>query len=68
MTNYSVYEGEGTVEDKFKTTPNIKVGDTIEYITPNQMGNETYAVILGENGEKKLELIHTYDDAIRIDL
>jgi hypothetical protein len=60
--NYQVYEGEGnSVHDKFKTTPNIAVGDTVEYITNNQMGYEKYKVILNEKGEKKLKLIDSYD-------
>ena len=60
--NYQVYEGEGnSVQNKLKTTPNIAVGDTVEYITNNQMGYEKYKVILNENGEKKLKLIDSYD-------
>ena len=60
--NYQVYEGEGnSVHDKFKTTPKIAVGDTVEYITNNQMGYEKYKVILNEKGEKKLKLIDSYD-------
>jgi hypothetical protein len=60
--NYQVYEGEGnSVQNKLKTTPNIAVGDTVEYITNNQMGYEKYKVILNEKGEKKLKLIDSYD-------
>ena len=65
MKNYPVYEGEDTVHNKLKTTPKINVGDTIEYITNNQMGYEKYTVILGENGEKELSLIDSYDHAIK---
>ena len=51
--NYQVYEGN-SVQNKLKTNPNIAVGDTVEYITTNQMGYEKYKVILNENGEKNL--------------
>jgi hypothetical protein len=60
--NYQGYEGEGnSVQNKLKTNPNIAVGDTLEYITNNQMGYEKYKVILNEKGEKKLKLIDSYD-------
>ena len=63
--NYQVYEGEGnSVHNKLKTTPNIALGDTVEYITNNQMGYEKYKVILNEKGEKKLKLIDSYDHQI----
>jgi len=51
--NYQVYEGEGnSVYNEFKTNINIAVGDTVEYITNNQMGYEKYKVILNVKGEK----------------
>ncbi len=60
--NYQVYEGEGnSVYKELKTNPNIAVGDTVEYITNNQMGYEKYKVILDEKDEKKLKLIDSYD-------
>jgi hypothetical protein len=63
--NYQVYEGEGnSVYNEFKTNINIAVGDTVEYITNNQMGYEKYKVILNEKGEKKLKLIDSYDHQI----
>lgn len=60
--NYQVYEGEkNSVYKELKTNPNIAVGDTVEYITNNQMGYEKYKVILNEKGEKKIKLIDSYD-------
>ena len=61
MTNFTVNEGEGSVREELKNNPDIKVGDTIEYISNNQMGYEKYKVILGANGEKSLKLIDSYD-------
>ena len=61
MTNFTVYEGEGTVYQELETNPDIKVGDTIEFITNNQEGYEKYIVILGDTGEKSLELIDSYE-------
>ena len=59
--NYQVYEGEGnSVQNELKTNQNIAVGDTVEYITNNQMGDEKYKVILNEKGKKKLKLIDSY--------
>ena len=40
----------------------IEVGDTITYISNNQMGYAKYKVILNEKGEKYLEQIVDYDD------
>lgn len=60
MKNYSIYEGDNAY-NTLQTNPDIIVGDTIEYSPNNQMGYEKYEVILGENGEKKLKLIDSYD-------
>lgn len=62
MTNFRVYEDDGSVHDELRSNPAIKVGDTIEYFPNNQMGYLKYSVILGENGEKDLKVIATYDD------
>ena len=60
MTNYRVYEGS-SVDDELEKNDQIKVNDTIEYITNNQEGYEKYKVVL-VNGKKDLELISSYDD------
>jgi hypothetical protein len=63
--NYQVYEGEeNSVYSELKTNTNIVVGDTIEYITNNQMGYEKYKVILNEKGEKNIKIIDSYDNQI----
>jgi hypothetical protein len=62
MTNFRVYEDDGSVDEELRSNPAIKVGDTIEYFSNNQMGYLKYSVILGENGEKSLKVIATYDD------
>ena len=60
--NFQIYEGErNTVCSELKTNSNIVVGDTIEYITNNQLGYEKYKVILDENGEKGIKLIDSYN-------
>jgi hypothetical protein len=60
--NYQVYEGNGNnVHFELKTNTNIVVGDTIEYISNNQMGYEKYKVILNEKGEKNIKIIDSYD-------
>ena len=60
MSNYKVYEGS-YVDDELENNSNIKIGDTIEYISNNQEGYEKYEVVL-KNGKKDLQLIATYDD------
>ena len=65
--NYRVYEEEGnSVYEELKTNLNIIVGDTIEYITNNQMGYEKYTVILDEKGKTTLKLIDSYDNQNRL--
>ena len=60
--NFQIYEGErNTVWSELKINYNIVLGDTIEYISNNQMGYEKYKVILDENGNKTLKLIDSYD-------
>jgi hypothetical protein len=68
MENYNVYEDdEKSVYDELATNPNIKIGDTISFITRNQQGYTKYKVVLDDHGEKKLEVIETYDDWINFD-
>ena len=60
--NFQIYEGErNTVWSELKINSNIVVGDTIEYITNNQLGYKKYKVISDENGKKGLKLIDSYD-------
>lgn len=61
MTNYEVFEGNGTPESELATNPDIVVGDTIEMVTNNQMGYTKHRVVLDANGNKALELIDDYD-------
>ena len=60
MTNYYVYE-PNSVDEELQTNQNIKVNDTIEYISNNQEGYEKYKVVLID-GKKDLELIDSFDD------
>ena len=65
MKNFNVYEGDGkSVYDELATNPDIKVGDTISYITRNQEGYMKYKVLLNDHGKKDIETIETYDDWI----
>lgn len=60
MTNYTVFEGtNNSVYKEFKTNKKIIIGDTIEYISNNQMGYEKYKVVI-KNGVKCLELLQNY--------
>ena len=63
MTNFTVGEGQ-SVREELETNPDIKVGDTISYIPNNQQGYQKYKVILGDEGEKSLKLIDSYDHQI----
>jgi hypothetical protein len=61
MTNYEVFEGNGTPKSELATNPDIVVGDTIVYVTNNQEGYTKHRVVLDKNGDKDLELIDDYD-------
>lgn len=59
MTNHVVYEGQGTAHSFLRdNSSDIQIGDTIEYVSNNQMGYEKYQVICREKG---LKLIDDYD-------
>lgn len=65
MKNYNVYEDdEKSVYDELATNRDIKVGDTISFVTRNQQGYMKYKVVLDDEGKKDLEVIETYDDWI----
>jgi len=58
--NHIVEEGF-SVLNELKTNECIHEGDTIEYVSNNQMGWMKYKVLLDwKNGEKKLKLIDSY--------
>jgi len=61
MTNFTVSEGSGTAHEELETNPDIKIGDTIQYISNNQQGYKKYKVVLGDEGEKSLKLIDSDD-------
>ena len=61
MKNYNVSDGF-SVYDELNDNSAIEVGDTITYMSNNQMGWKKYKVILNEKGEKYLEQIADYDD------
>ena len=52
--NWSVGEPESVHDYLEENYDKIEVGDTIEYISNNQMGYEKYKVILDDDGKKKL--------------
>jgi len=59
--NYIVVEGYGrSVRAEFETNDAILIGDTIEYVSNNQMGWKKYKVIF-EHGEKVLKLVDSYE-------
>jgi len=67
MPNHQIHEGDEMTPHKLlKEKPDIAIGDTIEYISNNQMGYEKYKVITGTDGGKDLKLIDSYDHQIGI--
>jgi hypothetical protein len=61
VKNHIVEEGGGrSVWSELETNADIEVGDTIEYVSNNQMGWMKYEVIL-ENGEKGLKVVDSYE-------
>jgi hypothetical protein len=59
--NWSVGEPESVDDYLEENNDEIQVGDTIEYISNNQMGYVKYEVILGDDGKKSLKKIADYD-------
>jgi hypothetical protein len=59
--NWSVGEPESVHDYLEENNDKIEVGDTIEYISNNQMGYEKYKVVLDEDGKKGLKKIADYD-------
>jgi len=56
MTNWTIEENENA-EYFLTSNPNVNVGDTIEVISYNQLGYKKYKVILGNNGNKTLQVL-----------
>jgi hypothetical protein len=59
--NWSVGEPESVYKFLQRKGDTIQIGDTIEYVSNNQMGWEKYKVIEGKDGEKGLKLTADYD-------
>jgi hypothetical protein len=59
--NWSVGEPESVYDYLEENNDKIEVGDTIEYISNNQMGYEKYKVVLDDDGKKMLTKIADYD-------
>jgi len=58
MTNYKV--SEGGEETIYSQLLKCKNGDTIEFISNNQMGYIKYKVVENEFNENELEVIDSY--------
>jgi hypothetical protein len=55
----------GSVDDFLQSKgEDIQVGDTIQYVSNNQMGWKKYKVVIGDDGKKGLKLIADYDSMI----
>lgn len=65
--NWTVGEETDVFSYLEKNKSKINVGDTIEYITNNQMGWKKYKVEEDESGKKKLKLISDYDSFLEED-
>ena len=60
--NWQLGEEEESVDSFLKRKGEaIQVGDTIEYVSNNQMGWKKYKVVIGDDGAKSLILIADYD-------
>ncbi len=59
--NWSVDEPESVYGFLQRKGDTIQIGDTIEYVSNNQMGWEKYKVVIGDDGKKGLKLIADYD-------
>ena len=59
MVNYDVYEPK-TAQEELRTNPDINIGDTISFISDNQQGYKKF-IVVDDNGNKKLNLIDSYD-------
>ena len=58
---WSVGEPTNVYEYLKRKNNEIKVGDTIEYVSNNQQGWVLYKVVLNDEGEKSLDKISDYD-------
>lgn len=52
MTNWVIYEGDGETIGSKMASPQVVIGDTIEYVTNNQEGYKKVRVVQGEDGNK----------------
>jgi hypothetical protein len=52
MTNWVIYEGDGETIGSKMASPQVVIGDTIEYVTNNQLGYKKVRVVQGEDGNK----------------
>jgi hypothetical protein len=66
--NYYVFEDEGkSVQEELQNNNDIVVGDTIEFISNNQIGYKKYRITLDERNVKTLKLIYSYDNQIGVE-
>ena len=59
--NWQVGEPGNVYEYLEENQEKINVGDTVEYVSNNQMGWEMYDVVLNKDGKKELKLKSNYD-------
>ena len=62
MTIFNVFEPEFAKDYFEEHKHKLKNGDQIAQLTNNQLGSMTYRVVVKENGNKTLKLIHTFMD------
>jgi hypothetical protein len=55
MTNWTIYENQSP--QGYMSNPDVKIGDTIEVMSNNQLGYKKFKVVAGNNGGKDLETI-----------
>ena len=55
MTNWTIYENQSP--QGYMLKPDVKIGDTIEVMSNNQLGYKKFKVVEDKNGGKDLETI-----------
>jgi hypothetical protein len=59
--NHIIHEKEGKkIESEMRTNEKMIIGDTIEYLSNNNMTYMKYLIVIDKNGEKTLKLVDSF--------
>ena len=64
MTNWVIYEGDDETIGSKMASPQVVIGDTIEYVTNNQLGYKKVRVVQGEDGNKHTIILADWEMGI----